>query len=118
MRSSREGLGGRDGNRATVAGAPDRGGGTPACSPDRPHRGRSPDLSRPHAASFLTSSSTFFGSGGTFGSSVTHLYRTMPLRSRTNTDRFATPSRPMLPNRSYCTPYARLTVRFQSLKSG
>src|SRR5205823_366257 len=65
---------------------------------------RGPDATRAHEASFLTSAKTAFGSGGTFGSSVTHLYRTTPPRSRTNTDRLATPSRPKLPKRSYWTP--------------
>jgi threonine synthase len=85
---------------------------------DGSKRGRGAVELGPHVASALTSSKTFLGSGGTFGSSVTHLYRTTPERSRTKTERFATPSRPTLPNRSYWTPYARLTVRFQSLKSG
>src|SRR5213082_2449044 len=71
---------------------------------DRADGRRGPDATRAHEASFLTSAKTAFGSGGTFGSSVTHLYRTTPPRSRTNTDRLATPSRPKLPKRSYWTP--------------
>src|SRR5207237_9850278 len=71
---------------------------------NRAHGGRGSDATRTHEASFLTSAKTAFGSGGTFGSPVTHLNRTTPWRSRPNTDRAATPSRAKLPKRSYWTP--------------